>query len=381
MSVAALSMTDAASPSAPPPQSVLLVGPLPPPSGGMANQTRQLARLLEAEGCTVTLVQTNAPYRPAWIGAVRGVRAICRLVPYVFALWRASRDARVVHIMANSGWSWHLFAAPAIHIAAWRCVPVVVNYRGGEAARFLARQHALVRISMRKARAVVVPSGFLRDVFARHGIATTIVPNIVDLDAFKPASVRADAPHVVVTRNLEPIYDIATALRAFAIVVRRLPAARMTVAGSGPERAALESLATELGIDDRVTFTGRLDNRDLPALYRTATVAVNPSLVDNMPISLLEAMASGVPIVSTNVGGVPHMIENRRTGLLVSPGDPPAMAAALLEVIESPALAAALAAAGLETAPRYSWPRVRGNLFGVYAAAVDERNAGGAERQ
>ena len=105
----------------------------------MANQTRQLARLLEAEGCSVTVVRTNAPYRPAWIGRVRGVRALFRLVPYIISLWRAMRgQSDLAHVMANSGWAWHLFAAPAIRIAALRGVPVVVNYRGGEAAPFLA---------------------------------------------------------------------------------------------------------------------------------------------------------------------------------------------------------------------------------------------------
>ena len=89
----------------------------------MANQTRQLARLLEAEGCSVTVVRTNAPYRPAWIGRVRGVRALFRLVPYIISLWRAMRGADLAHVMANSGWAWHSFAAPAIRIAAWRGRP------------------------------------------------------------------------------------------------------------------------------------------------------------------------------------------------------------------------------------------------------------------
>ena len=229
------------------PRRVTLVGPLPPPSGGMANQTRQLARLLGEEGCEVTVVQTNAPYRPAAVGRVPVLRALFRLLPYLARLWRQVRDADVVHVMANSGWAWHLFAAPAVWMASMRGTPVVVNYRGGEAGAFFARQFALVRPTLARAREVIVPSGFLREVFARHGVATTEVPNIVDLAAFSPAAARlrrgrmSSSPAI-----LEPIYDVGTALRAFAIVRERWPDATMTVAGSGPEREALERLAAEL---------------------------------------------------------------------------------------------------------------------------------------
>ena len=85
-----------------------IVGPLPPPAGGMANQTRQLAELLRAERVDVTVVQLNAPYRPRFVGRLRGIRALFRLMPYLLSLWRAAGRVDLFHIMANSGWSWHL---------------------------------------------------------------------------------------------------------------------------------------------------------------------------------------------------------------------------------------------------------------------------------
>ena len=115
-----------------------IVGPLPPPSGGMANQCKQLVGLLQAEGVQVELVRTNAPYKPAFVGKVPVLRAFARLLPYLLALWRASGRTDVMHVLANSGWSWHLFSAPAIWIARLRGTPVVVNYRGGEAEPFFA---------------------------------------------------------------------------------------------------------------------------------------------------------------------------------------------------------------------------------------------------
>ncbi len=347
---------------------IALVGPLPPPAGGMATQTAQLARLLREEGAEVRLVQVNAPYRPAWIGRVRGLRAGARLLPYMTQLWQAAGWADVMHVMANSGWAWHLFAAPAIQLAALRACPVVVNYRGGEAADFLARSASRVLPVLRRASSLVVPSGFLREVFARHGVDAEVVPNIIDLARFRPDDTPLDrrAPHIVVARHLEAIYGIDTALRAFALVRRQLPDARMTIAGQGPEAARLRALASELGVAASVDFCGQLDREPMAALLRRAAVSLNASRVDNMPNSVLEALASGVPVVSTNVGGVPWLVRDGQTALLVPPDDPLAMAAALVRVLGDAVLASALASAGRAEVQAYGWPRVREQWSAVY---------------
>lgn len=351
---------------------IALIGPVPPPEGGMANQTRQLAELLERDGASVTLVPTNMPYRPRWIGRLRGVRAVFRLVPYVLRLWREADRADVLHVMANSGWSWHLFAAPAVWIAAMRGVPCVVNYRGGEAETFLLRSGPVVLRTLRRASATVVPSLFLEQVFGRRGVACRVVPNIIDSERFRPAveAARPAPPHLVVARNLEPIYDIPTAMRAFALVRQGLRNARLTIAGSGPERERLEALARELDIVEAVNFCGRLDRDRVAELYRSASVALNPSLVDNMPNSVLEAMASGVPVVSTNVGGVPYIVRDGVTGLLTPPGEPREMARLVRRMFDEPELADRLRDAALADVQRYTWPRVRQQWLDVYASVL-----------
>ena len=352
-----------------------LVGPLPPPAGGMANQTRQLAELLRSSDAHVSLVQTNVEYRPAWVRRVPVLRALFRLLPYVAALWRAAGRSDVLHVMANSGWSWHLFAAPAIWVARLRRVPVVVNYRGGEAAAFLARSQRLVRWSLRRVSRLVVPSGYLHQVFGGFGLAAEIVPNVVDLRRFCPAQrpATAGAPHLLVARNLEPIYDNATALRAFALVRAHHPPARLTIAGTGPEQAMLLSLAQQLGVAEQVHFTGRLDRDAMADLLRSCTVALNPSLVDNTPNSVLEALASGVAVVSTNVGGVPFLVREGETALMVPPQDAAAMAQAVLRLLAAPELQAKLVANGLREVQRYTWDAVAPRLAAVYGAALAGR--------
>lgn len=353
-----------------------LVGPLPPPAGGMAMQTRQLAELLSAAQAQVTLVQTNAPYKPAFVAGWPGLRALFRLLPYLGALWRTAGRSDVMHLMANSGWSWHLFAAPAIWIARWRRVPLVVNYRGGEAGTFLARSKRVVQASVRRAARLIVPSGFLRQVFGEHGMTADVVPNIVDLARFRPADAEpVGAPRLLVARNLEPIYDNATALRAFALVLRARPDVRLTLAGTGPEGQMLQALAQELGVAAQVDFAGRIDRETMAALLRESRVAINPSLVDNMPNSVLEALASGVPVVSTRVGGVPFIVEHEVSALLVPPQDPQAMADAVLRLLGDAPLTARVRAAGLEEARRYSWDRVAPVLAAVYHDALAGRAA------
>ena len=348
-----------------------LVGPLPPPAGGMANQTVQLAELLTREGAEVTIVQTNAPYVPRLVERLRRVRSLFRLVPYVVRVWRVAGNVELMHIMANSGWSWHLCAAPAIWIARLRGTPTVVNYRGGEAAAFLEKSGTVLRWSLRRSNVLVVPSGFLMDVFARNGIASVVVPNIINLERFHPAAAthRPATTHLVVARNLERIYDIATALRAFALIRAATPSVTLTVAGSGPEREALGKLCTELGIAGSVVFCGRLGRDAMADLYRSASVVINPSRIDNMPNSILEAMASGIPVVSTNVGGVPFILREGITGIMIDAGNHVAMAEAVQRILADQALAARIRDAALCEVQQYSWPRVRHQWEAIYASA------------
>jgi glycosyltransferase involved in cell wall biosynthesis len=346
-----------------------LVGPLAPPSGGMASQCEQLLRLLKSEGLRVELVQTNRPFWPGVVGRLPLLRAIFRLVPFVWKLWRVAGRVDVMHIFANSGWAWYLMATPALIVAHWRGKPSIIHYHGGNADRFFSRapRHALAML--RTASLRVTPSVFLQGVFHRHKLGAEVIPNAIDLNRFLLASHRSlgISPHLIVTRNLESIYDISTAIRAFAIIRRALPGAHMTIAGSGPELSKLQAEVMSQGLDGAVQFSGRIDNDLIVSLYASADCMLNPSRVDNMPISILEAFASGVPVVSTDVGGIPDLVIHGASGLLVPAGDYEAMAREALRVLQTPVLASTLRANGLSQAQRYGWSQVRSKWLMAYA--------------
>ena len=341
----------------------------------MANQCEQLARLLEAEGMAVRLVRTNAPYCPALAGHIPILRAGVRLLPYLLRLWRTAGQVDVLHVFANSGWAWHLCALPALLIARMRGIHVIVNYRGGNADTFFADAPSHVLKMLSAASLCVTPSVYLLRVFRKHGIDAEVIPNIVDLSRFTPAAFRdpLDRPHLIVTRNLEKIYDIPTAIRAFHHVQQAYPLARMTIAGSGPELQSLRALVSELGLREHIGFTGRIDNAEMASLYAGADCMLNPSTIDNMPVSILEAFASGVPVVSTIAGGIPDLVENGVSGLLVPIGDDRAMAEAALELLRQRDKACSLRQAGLREAQRYAWPQVSRLWLDAYRRVVSAR--------
>ena len=348
-----------------------IVGPLPPPAGGMATQTRQLANLLGKEPVEISLVQNNKPYQPAWAAKLKGIRAAFRLIPYIVNVWKLAGKVDVIHLMANSGWSWQLFSAPVLWIGWLRKTPVIVNYRGGEAKTYFEKSFKWVSPSLNKAHEVVVPSGYLEKVFGDFGVTTQVVPNIINLDRFKPADKNIQSSpnqvfKLIITRNLEPIYGIETAINALAKAREHVPNICLAIAGTGPQKGELEQLVNQLDLQDVVSFVGLLDAEQIVDFYQSADVMLNPTTVDNMPNSVLESLASGVPVVTTNVGGIPYIVEQGETALMVNVGDAQAMADEIVRLYREPETRQKLVENGLNAVQPYAWPQVKGQWLSLY---------------
>lgn len=354
---------------------VLLVGPIPPPAGGMANQTRQLGVLLRQSGAEVSLVAVNRPYSPRFIGRIPIVRAFFRLIPYFFDLYKQIKKADVVHLMANSGWSWHLFAAPAVWTAHFLKKPILVNYRGGHAEPFFAKSWRTVNASLNRASHIIVPSPYLKDVFAEYHKTADVVPNVLDESLFFPKEQeqiksQASPIRLLVTRNLEPIYDIPSAIHCLASVMQVHPDSRLFIAGSGPDYDSLVKLTETLGVAENVDFLGRLDSNRIAELYRESDFLINPSTVDNSPNSVIEALACGVPVITTNVGGIPRLVTHQHDAIMVEARQPEMLANGVFQLLKDEDKRQLQVENGLKTAQQFYWSNVSSKLLDAYNQAL-----------
>lgn len=350
---------------------VTIVGPLAPPAGGMANQTKKLAEFLQQEQITVNVIRVNPPYINKFIGKIPMLRAVFRLASYINELRAQVKHTDVVHILANSGWSWHLFAAPALFFAHKANKPVILNYRGGYAREFFNASWNKVNRTLCHANSIIVPSLFLKEVFADFGKTAEVVPNVLDVDVFNSsARINNTNPHIIVTRNLEDIYDVATTIKAFKAVCLVYPAATMSIAGTGPELDVLTLLVDELELGGKVIFVGRLAPEKMAALYKSADVMLNASIVDNTPNSIIEALACGTPVVSTDVGGIPKLVTDKYDALLVSPRDVDQMAQKTLDILQQNSLRESLVKQGMKTVTQFYWSNVWQKLSAIYQQAI-----------
>jgi glycosyltransferase involved in cell wall biosynthesis len=345
--------------------------------GGQAVQADRLLRAWRDDrDVEAWLVPINprGPGLLARLQRIKYLRTAATQALYWPSLVRQLRHADVVHVFSASYTSFILAPWPAVRVARLLGKPVVLNYRSGEAPDHLARS-PLARRTLRGADLNVVPSRFLRDVFASFAIDATVIPNVVDTDRFRFRPRTPLRPRVLSTRNFEPLYNVACTVRAFRLVQDRYPDATLTLVGSGSQEPALRALAATLGLRG-VTFAGRVPSDAIAAFYADADLYVQTPDIDNMPSSILEAWASGLPVVSTEAGGVPAILTDGRDGLLAPLGDHEAVAGALLRLLEAPSWAAALAEAGRANAETFTWAGIRGRWVEAYRSVC--RTAGAA---
>jgi glycosyltransferase involved in cell wall biosynthesis len=338
--------------------------------GGQGVQAYMLTEHLRADGFPVELIPINPAFPPGLepMRRVPYLRTTVNQALYVPRL-SAVRHADVVHVFSASYWSFLLAPVPAMIAARLAGRPVVLHYHSGEADDHLANWGALVHPWLRLADEIVVPSAYLQDVFARHGYPSRVIRNALDVSAFPYRERIALQPHLLSVRNLETHYGVDQTLRAFALVKTKWPQATLTVAGYGSQEQNLRALAASLDLRD-VRFVGRVEPSQLPRLYDEADIFVNASTIDNQPVSILEALACGLPVVSTPIGDIPTMLRHGEAGLLVPPGDPDAIATAVDTLLTDRPRVEAVTRAGCAEVERYNWANVRDEWSTVYRALL-----------
>jgi glycosyltransferase involved in cell wall biosynthesis len=362
------------------------------PIGGMQNHTAKLTAALDRRGLRQTVVTTRPPGAPVRerIGRdgtilrlglpVRTARQFY-CVPAAILAPGLGRSADLVHVHLGED----LAIVPlALEAAVWGA-PIVLTVHNSprhtlcaldRRTRLLRRLgEPLERLGTRRAARVIVLTERLRECLIADGVPPeriAVVPSGVDPSEFAgeppdpfPAVAR---PRVVYAGRLARAKGVDTLVAAAARMKTQAP---VVLVGDGPERAGLERAVSELGLGDRVTFTGFLPHRAIPAVLAHADVLVLPSRYEELGSVLVEGLAAGVPIVASRTGGIPEAVGD--AGILVSPEAPDELAAALDVVLCEPALARVLSRRARERAPSFHWEGLADRVLASYAGALSDR--------
>jgi glycosyltransferase involved in cell wall biosynthesis len=362
--------------------------------GGTENQFMALTRMLDRTRFDVEfaclrrwgpfvdeLVERRIPLTEYQVTTFRSVHALAqqaRLARHV-----ARRNIHIVHAYNFYG---NVFAIPPARIVA----PVVIASIRDCAPYLTPMQKRVQRYACQFADRILVNADAVRDWLVNDGYdpsKITIIRNGVDLSRFdappEPVRLRRelgladDTPIVAVVSRLTPLKGLEQFLEAAAAVSARMPDARFLVVGeTNPAHRAylteLQQHAERLGMADRVIFTGL--RTDVPGLLASVNVSVMPSLNEALSNVLLESMAAGAPTVATRVGGTPEALVDGVTGLLVPPGDAPALTEAIVRMLENPSMAAQLGrAARQRIADTFSVTRMVNATEDIYLELLDRK--------
>jgi len=332
--------------------------------GGTERQTIELIRRLDRERFDVHVPCFQKA--GAWLARaeeyaasveafpIRGFRRTATLwQAHAFGRWCRERDIKILY---TADFYTNVFATPAAAVAG---VPVRLASRREINAGKRPAQIALQRASYACAQAVVANCAAAADRLAEERVARSrihVIPNGIDVSRYRQCAGGRPIRRIAVVANLRPEKAHEVLFAAAQMVLRRVPDVELVVAGDGPRRAELERLAAAMDIAPRVRFLGHCE--DVAGLLAGSDAFVLPSRSEAFPNSVLEAMASALPIVASRVGGISELVEHQRTGVLVPPDDARALSYALLDLIQWPDHARGLGRAARRTVEtHYSFDR------------------------
>jgi asparagine synthase (glutamine-hydrolysing) len=350
---------------------VAIVAPSLRKVGGQAVQANLLVRNWRNDSAVEVKFVPIDPEFPApirWMERVPFLRTMIRAPLYGARLWRELGDVDVAHIFSASYWSFWLAPVPAWIVARLRGKRTIVNYRSGEAQDHLSRS-GLSRYMLRRMGEKVVPSGYLRDVFREFDIKAEVIPNLVDVEQIRYRDRSQLQPVLICTRGCEPYYAVDDVVRAFGFVQVAYPQAQLVLVGGGSGEAVVRQLVAELRLNG-VEFAGRVSREQIGAYYDRSDIFINASILDNMPVSVLEAFAAGIPVASTAPDGIRYIVEHERTGLLSPPCDWRQLGENVLRLLRNPVLAQTLVGNARRQARAYCWETVRDQWLDIYRAAA-----------
>ena len=341
----------------PEPVRVLIVAASLDILGGQAVQAERLIRHLQNEP---SLEVSFLPINPRLPGVLRKLQSIkyVRTLTTSFLYWlkllKHVRKYDVIHIFSASYLSFLIAPTPAILVSKLYGKKTLLNYHSGEAEDHLRRWRRSTIPILNSVDKIVVPSEYLVRVFSMFGLDAHAIYNIIDLDKFEFRERTPLRPVFLSNRNLEIHYGVDCVLRAFNLIQQQIPEAVLTIVGDGSQREALENLKSELNLRN-ISFTGRIEHDDIYAHYSASDIFLNASRIDNQPLSIIEAFACGLPIVTTAAGGIPDMVTDGETGFVVPVGDYKALANRALDLLTRQNTAMQMVQQARAECAKYTW--------------------------
>ena len=321
--------------------SVLLIGNFLSAVSGIPGPSEELAERLAGGGWTV-LTASSRRGRPA------------RFADMLWTAWRARRRYRVAQVEVYSGPAF-FWAEAVCRVLRGAGKPFVLSLHGGNLPAFATRHEGRVRALLEPAAAVTTPSRFLLEAMRPYRSDLRLIPNPLELSTYPFRARERAEPRLVWLRAFHRIYNPALAPQVVARLDGEFPQVRLTM--FGPDRRDGSREETER-LGGPVELAGAVPKSRVAASLHQGDIFLNTSNVDNAPVSVVEAMACGLCVVSTDVGGMPYLVENGEQALLVPPNDAAAMAGAVRRVLTEPGLAEKLSRAGRAWAEEFDWSRV-----------------------
>ncbi len=283
-----------------------------------------------------------------------------RAYDMVYKLIRFKKDYDIAFIDVFSSKSF-LWAAVTSMVLSFLNKPYIHVLHGGNLPALAKRRPKIVRYFLSLANTSVAPSNYLRQQLIQYRGDIITIPNALDVDMYEKITMKDNRKNIVYLRSIISLYNVKMAIRAIERVCMKYPDTMLHIIGPVKDPAYQKSLEREVQerkLDKNVEFLGGIPFKEVPAVLKKMDIFVNPTHIDNTPVSLLESMACNIPVVSTNVGGISYMVKHDHDCLLVNDNDDKQMAKYIIDLIEDDELYRKITRNGLDTVQKCDWSTV-----------------------
>jgi L-malate glycosyltransferase len=288
------------------------------------------------------------------------VGKIPRLADMVSSIWKKRKEYQVaqVDVFSGNAFVW----AEAACWALRKCnKPYILTLRGGNLPVFSERWPDRVRNLLNSAAAVTTPSAYFLELMRPYRKDLILLPNPVQIKNYDFRERPEPQANLVWMRSFHSMYNPELSLKVLALLRKDFPQAKLSMIGPDRGDGSLQKTretTKALNLTDCVVFPGKVNKSDIPMHLNQGDIFLNTTNLDNTPVSVMEAMASGMCIVSTNVGGLPYLLEDGVDSLLVDPDDAEKMLQAVLRILREPGLAGSLSRNTRSKAEQFDWSRI-----------------------